>query len=216
MSTAADTGPDFDALARRVMAEAGCVAIILYGSRASGRHRPNSDIDLVGLVRGSGEHRRALTHAGLPVDLSLHGTDGIPPPETARYFAGGRLLAGDHAAAEAFLDHCRRSEAAGPPPVGEAERRRLRIWAEKTATRIPAPGDPAAALYRRGWLAQQLYELYFRLRGRWDPKIDEGFASMRRDDPDLAALFDATQGLPPGAALLEAQRALIDRVFSAP
>ena len=210
--------PDIDAVAGTVMDRFGCHAVILYGSRAAGRHQPDSDIDLVALRREPGYVRDTLHLQGLPVDISVYGEADAAalPAGTLRFFAEGRFLVGDAAAAEAFLTRARAAAAAGPAPMTHEERRTWRAWADKTNARIHAPGEAAATLYRRGWLAMQLYELHYQLRGRWDPKIDEGFAEMARTDPALLSLFEDAQRLEPGPALRAVLETLVGRVFAAP
>ena len=108
----------FDALCRALEAEPDVANALLFGSRARGAERPDSDVDVaVQLIHGAPCDTRAV--GGLaarleaatrrPIGLVL--LDEAPPPLAYRIFRDGRLLVErDHAVlvarkARAILDY---------------------------------------------------------------------------------------------------------------
>ena len=107
-----------DVLRRVLESEPDVVNALLFGSRARGTERPDSDVDVaVELTHGAARDVRSLgglaarleSAAGRPVGLVL--LDEAPPSLAYRVFRDGRLLVeGDHAAlvarkARAILDY---------------------------------------------------------------------------------------------------------------
>ena len=84
-----ELGPGLDPVAleagvKRLAARADVQALVVFGSRASGRARPNSDLDLLVIGREPSipperqlllwqELRSALGDVGVPVDLLVYG-----------------------------------------------------------------------------------------------------------------------------------------------
>ena len=96
----------FDALCRALEAEPDVANAVLFGSRARGSERPDSDVDVaVLLIPGAPRDARAVgglaarleTATGHSIGLVL--LDEAPPPLAYRIFRDGRLLIErDHAA----------------------------------------------------------------------------------------------------------------------
>ena len=108
----------FDALCRALEAEPDVANALLFGSRARGSERPDSDVDVaVELIPGAPRNVRALgglaarleSATGHSIGLVL--LDEAPPPLAYRIFRDGRLLVErDHAVlvarkARAILDY---------------------------------------------------------------------------------------------------------------
>ena len=95
-----DLGPGLDPAAitaglGRLSQHPDVKALVLFGSRAAGRARPGSDLDLMLVTRQTlpaererelWRHARALLRPGLPVDLDLLIVDG----SAAEEFRGSR------------------------------------------------------------------------------------------------------------------------------
>lgn len=89
LDASADLGPGLDPVAlaaglRRLAARADVQALVVFGSRAGGRPRPDSDLDLLVIGREASipperqlplwqALRSALGDVGVPVDLLLYG-----------------------------------------------------------------------------------------------------------------------------------------------
>ena len=108
----------FDALCRALAAEPDAANALLFGSRARGSERPDSDVDVaVELIRGAPRDVRALgglaarLEAATGCSIGLVLLDEASPPLAYRIFRNGRLLVErDHAAlvackARAILDY---------------------------------------------------------------------------------------------------------------
>jgi predicted nucleotidyltransferase len=108
----------FDALTRALEAEPDVANALLFGSRARGSQRPDSDVDVaVQLITGAPRDARAVgglaarleTATGHSIGLVL--LDEASPPLAYRIFRDGRVLVErDHAAlvarkARAILDY---------------------------------------------------------------------------------------------------------------
>jgi predicted nucleotidyltransferase len=92
---------------RRLAAAAPGARVILFGSRARGENRPDSDLDLL-VIEPEIEHRttefvrlrRALGDLGTPVDLLLYRAseaerwEGVPGTLVNEALTEGRVLAG--------------------------------------------------------------------------------------------------------------------------
>jgi uncharacterized protein len=96
----------FDALRRALEAEPDVANAVLFGSRARGSERPDSDVDVaVQLMPGAPRDARAVgglaarLEAATGHSIGLVLLDEAPPPLAYRIFRDGRLLVErDHAA----------------------------------------------------------------------------------------------------------------------
>ena len=108
----------FDALRRALAAEPDVVNAVLFGSRARGSERPDSDVDVaVELIPGAPRDARAVgglaarLEAATGRSIGLVLLDEAPPPLAYRIFRDGRLIVErDHARlvarkARAILDY---------------------------------------------------------------------------------------------------------------
>lgn len=74
-----------DALVRNIVAVSDATRVILFGSRAIGRERPDSDVDLFVVVTGSEDDRRekrraisrALIERLIPIDILVRTEDDV-------------------------------------------------------------------------------------------------------------------------------------------
>lgn len=74
-----------DAVVRNIVAVSGATRIILFGSRARGRERSDSDVDLLVVVTGRPEDRREKRHAIskalverlIPMDILVRTEDDV-------------------------------------------------------------------------------------------------------------------------------------------
>jgi predicted nucleotidyltransferase len=87
------------AIVRRIVAVSGATRVILFGSRARGEERIDSDVDLFVIVTGQPEDRRekrraiskALVERLVPIDILVRTEDEVRQAEAA----GGPLIQGE-------------------------------------------------------------------------------------------------------------------------
>lgn len=186
---------------RRVVEELaalhGCHTVILYGSRARGEARPDSDFDLL-LVRRGGPHEREVRDIeGLAIDAWVEdegSLDVTRDPGLLRV-RNGVLIRDEHGFGAELLRRVQEAFARGPAPLPRGERGALRAWGRKMLARIASrsvEGD-----YRRASLLAELLPIYFQIRGRWYLGPGEGLRRIAAEDPRAWDAFAAA--LTPGA-----------------
>lgn len=176
----------------------GCHTVILYGSRARGDQRPNSDYDLLGIRDGGERMRDARLWHGAYLDLFIYPEQLVDrPDETMLQWLGGVVLFQKGQVGDTLLARLEALFRAGPAPLPPDERQTRRVWAGKMLERA-REGD-AEANYRRAWLLTALLEDYFQLRDQWYLGPKRGLAWLREHDQSAYAAFEAA--LQPGASL---------------
>jgi hypothetical protein len=188
----------------------GCHTVILYGSRARGDARPNSDYDLLGVRDGGETIRDARLWNGVYLDLFIYPEALIfRVDETMLQWLGGVVLIQKGQLGNRLLARLEALFRTGPPPLPEDERQTRRVWAGKMLERA-REGD-IEAHYRRAWLLTALLEDYFQLRDLWYLGPKRSFLWLKEHDPAAYAAFDLA--LQPNASL-EELGVLIARVLA--
>ncbi|MDB5100362.1 MAG: hypothetical protein JWM80_4783 [Cyanobacteria bacterium RYN_339] len=196
-----------EAVMRELCDVHGCHTVVLYGSRARGDHREDSDFDVLG-IRADGESvRDARLWQGGFLDAFVYPEAALEvlDPEMDR-LAGGIVLCERDGQGTALLARAE-ALAAEPAKPLKADDRQLRTsWARKMASRIrPLGPEDLEANYRRAWLLHQLLEDYFALRTLPFKGSKLAFQWLAVNEPELYRAYQAA--LEPGAEL-----AAIDRL----
>jgi predicted nucleotidyltransferase len=219
MTTSPDPPPPLlaaDPLLARLVDELaerhGCHTILLYGSRALGTARADSDYDLLG-VRAEGEATRdARLVDGFFLDAFIYPEKDLAEvgPRLLQ-LRGGVVLREERGIGARLLETVKSALGAPPAALHEAEARVRRVWCQKMVERIRSGGrEDVEAHYRRAWLLTDVLELFFQLRGRHYLGPKESFRWLVENDPEAHRAFAAA--LVPGAPMDEIER-LVERVL---
>ncbi len=194
-------------LAQELAARHGCHTVILYGSRARGDAREESDWDLLG-VRAEGpsvRDARRTAHGWLDAFVYPE-SELLAEPVSPLFFRveGARVLVQQDGFGDRLIARVEARLQEGPAPLPPDELEARRLWADKMLERARV-GD-AEGNYRRHWLLTQLLEDHFAHRQRWYRGPKAALAELRRDEPELHARYSAA--LEPGASLESIEEAV--------
>jgi len=200
------------------------VGLVIGGSVGAGTASPSSDIDAFVLVDVPWRQRRRRTVAGVAVDLFLD-----PPEQVMRAivreraavlienYAAGWIAYDPMGRAQALCAQARPRFARGRRPLNPAERFTSRLRCDDliaSLARALDEHDPLAADYASALLASAAVEIYYLVRGRWDPPPKRRMGELERTDPAFAdALRSLLQSPSDGRTRLGAARSLIAQLF---
>ncbi len=167
----------------------GIDGMLLVGSTATGTRRPQSDIDIVVLVSDSADWPRSFRDGGREVHfdragrqievsfttlgrarLRLHAEAAEGKPWRAEALVHSRELGVRGAATDALLADARALLAAGPPMLGEGERKWLcfEAWNHRKDAEDRLD-DPATANLLATAAFDSMARLLFWMEKRWQP-----------------------------------------------
>ena len=162
--------------------------IILYGSRARGDHTHSSDIDVVCFVEGAKPAKDARDFEGLYLDAWVYGSDVMSASnDELLRVADGYCLYDAEGCGKAFLKELQQRIEQGPKQLSASEIQHTKQWVYKMLER--AKSSDVESLYRRYWLAIDLLQIYFDLRGQWYFGPKKGLAWLREHDAIGYQLF---------------------------
>jgi len=173
---------------------------ILTGSVLGPHRTAGSDLDIVVLHEEGPGYRESMSFRGWPVELFVHTPQGLASglereraarkPSAHRMLATGVPLLGD---SDAIRARCARVLAAGPPPLTDAERDRLRYLLTDLLDDLRHAADPGerAVLAAAVWTESARAALAF--AGRWVSHGKWLLRELRGHDPDLAARWLAAR-----------------------
>ncbi len=155
--------------------------IILYGSRARGDYTPSSDIDVVCFVEGATPIEDARDFEGFYLDAWVYSSNAMSATtDEFLRFADGYCLYDSAGCGEAFLKELQQRIEQGPKQLSSAEIQHTKQWVYKMLER--ARSSDVESLYRRYWLAVDLLQIYFDLRGQWYFGPKKSLAWLREHD----------------------------------
>lgn len=205
---AAPQDPQLQELIAELGQPLGCHTVILYGSRARGTHRPDSDYDLLLVREGDGEVRQIIsTWRGLQVDAFVYGESALDPEHDFGLLRirRGVVLRDDKGFGERLVQRVQEVFERGRPPVPPEVAASRRAWVDKMLRRISRRDRaPVLADYRRVSLLQELLGMYFELRGLWFLGEEEGLGWLFANDPRAYKAF--AEALTPGAPFAAIER----------
>jgi predicted nucleotidyltransferase len=199
------------AIVRTLRTRYRCHTAVLYGSRARGDARPESDYDVVGIRRAGKDTRWAEVLRGRYVDAFVYRERSVArPDESFLRMRDGVVLFEKGRAGSRLLERVRRMDARRVPRPDPALVALQTVWARKMLARARR-GD-AEARYRRLWLVVALVEDWFFFRRRRFRGPREGLATIASEDPATYALYVRVLHRPADDRAL---RALVRRIAAA-
>lgn len=212
-----------DTLIDHLCARHSLQTIFLYGSRAQGTHRPDSDFDLL-LVRDgassaspSREERDVHELEGHLVDAWVHTPESLDPENDSGLLRlqSSVLLFDRDGFGAGLLARVHEVAARGPRPMSDGDRGAFRVWLPKMITRLQGP-DPLVAGHYRAELLNALLPTWFQARREWYRGTRHAASWLRQHAPDVALTFEAALAPDAPVAALEAAVALILREIDHP
>jgi predicted nucleotidyltransferase len=155
--------------------------IILYGSRARGDHTISSDIDVVCFVEGATAIADARDFEGFYLDAWVYSSD-VMSAATDDFLrvADGYCLYDSEGHGDTFLRQLRQRIEQGPRQLSSSEIQHTKQWVYKMLER--SKNSDIESLYRRYWLAVDLLQIYFDLRGQWYFGAKKSLGWLREHD----------------------------------
>ena len=213
----AETQAFVDELARR----ADVLGVLLFGSWARGDHRPDSDVDLVVIVRDG--FRRGVEYRGSQAFEIIYTTEtaalsywAAHRDEAAAMWDVAKVLYDADGTMSRLATGARAVLAEGKPALDDARIASLRFDVEDQLRHVAhvAATDPATAQLL---LANKVFGLtatVFDIRGHWTPPPKQRLAALDALDPDLAIAVRRFYTEPALANRLELARSIAERVFA--
>jgi predicted nucleotidyltransferase len=186
-----------DWLLKDLVLEHEAHTVLLYGSRADGSAREDSDYDVAAFGPVTEPFRIARRFNGAYLDVWVYPESELqisPGVEHLR-LRGSKILLQRDSEADAFLSRLEQYFLQGPRPLRPGEGAARKVWAHKTLARA-VRGDPEGN-YRRLELIQVLLENYFHVRGRWYQGSNKSLLWLQQFDPPAFRSF--CKALEPGA-----------------
>ncbi len=198
---------------------ADLLAVILVGSGARRAFTPNSDIDLIVLVKGRDE-ADDLVRVGERVieilyrDYRTVEADLAHVPRLPPLLRKARILYDTDAMAAKLLDKANQRFRQGPPPLTLNEKIRLRAEHSRRLGKVQDLLQyPATAEYLLTLFFDDIVEAAFQLRGLWPTAPADTLRFLASRDAALVNLLDRFLTAPTPAERLAVGREILSAVF---
>jgi predicted nucleotidyltransferase len=197
------------------------LAVVLFGSRARGDARPDSDIDLLVILR-DGFRRSAEYVDGQAFEL-VWVTErgalefwGANPEDAVALWQVAKVLYDRDGTGARLRRYGEEVCAMKPPHIAPESISHLQFDAEDTVRAVAGIGesDPATAALVLHLKIAQLTETFFRLRGAWPPPPKQRLAALRQQNAALATLLERFYAAHDLAVQIDLARLVVARVFA--
>ncbi len=164
------------------------LAIILHGSRASGRNRPNSDWDIV-LVSKEKKVPESEIIDGIVTDITILDpdiSDEILLKEIRNIFKRARLIFDTHNIGQNLLVRAQRLASSGyKMEPGEYEEKKMFLFRSLQRLSDFAGVDQVAFAYHLGSFIQRSVNFYFQLNNQWSESVGVASARIKIENPEF-------------------------------
>ena len=171
-------------------------AVVLFGSYARGNSRPDSDIDLVVILKEG--YKRAVEYHDNQTYEIIYTTENEATKyweehkqESVRFWKIAKVLFGRNGAQERLEEFGAKLIKETPPPVDESTRMHLQFDFEDTINAIERikDTDPATAALLLYEKTAMLIDIFFDLRGEWRTAPKQQLKEILERDPKIGELF---------------------------
>jgi len=177
----------------------GCHTVILYGSRARGDNRENSDIDVFCINDLGDSTTDARLWRGLYLDAWIVPQQAISDPANYLHLRDGKILYEENGVGSRLLEWVRKRFEEGREPMSQGKYEHYLLWFQKMLKRSSS-GD-VEANYRRHWMLVDLLQVYFEAQGEWYLGCKLSFEWLQENQPEMYRFFE--QIYRPGATQAE-------------
>lgn len=174
------------------------VAIILFGSQSTGKARPDSDVDLLVIVRSGFEQvsvqfRGQLYEITLVSEASTRDWWHSNPDHCVMLWRSARVLHGSAEDEYRLRQFAATIEKSGKQAMSaaEADKRHRAALYQLVSLRALAEHDPSSANLVLGEKMAGYVRDYFAVRGLWSPAPKERLPVIRSRDPEAGDQLDA-------------------------
>jgi hypothetical protein len=162
--------------------------VILYGSRARGDNTPTGDIDVACFTESTELVKDARDFEGLYLDAWVYSCETMSATnDELLRLADGYCLYDSAGKGAAFLQELQQRISQGTKQLSTAEIEHTKQWVKKMFDR--AQNSDIESLYRRYWLAINLLQIYFDLRGQWYFGPKKSLSWLQENDSVAYRLF---------------------------
>lgn len=196
------------------------VGVLSFGSWARGDNRPESDVDLVVIVRDG--YRRCVEHRFDQALEIIYVTEAAAfdyweshRDDAAGLWAVARILHDADGTMGRLEARARAMLAEGKPPLDDERLAHARFDTEDLLRHVEhiAAADPATAQMLLANVVGGLTELFFDVRGLWTTPPKQRLARIDELRPELGALLRRFYAQPSMVAKLDFAGRIIDLVF---
>ena len=174
--------PVLRAIVRTLQTKFKCHTVVLYGSRARGLHTETSDYDVMGIRKSGPKTRIAKYQNGFYWDVFVYSEKDLVKFESnAWVWKNPILIFEKNDYGKNFLRRLSLFFQRPFRPLPQFEIKALKVWSQKEMERCKGTG--IQALFRRSEFQAAMIEHYFSIRKKrfYGPK--EGFAWLKKNDP---------------------------------
>jgi predicted nucleotidyltransferase len=205
----------------------GCHTVILYGSRAQGTERPDSDWDIIGLtdraqqifvhqpVDGVGDVNAYIYPREKGIFNPTAPSTLFSPLDPFIRLQHGKVLVEEDGLGTAIVERATKLARSGPQRITPERRAHIRhyFFSERLDTYFSTTSarviSQAERDYARHDLLQQALFHYYRLRGMWVPDEKQRIRYLEMHDPVMAELLADAERPEADAAELRALSAYV-------
>ena len=172
-------------------------AVILFGSHARGNSRPDSDIDLVVILKEG--YKRAVEYHDDQAYEIIYTTEPAAlkyweehKQESVRFWNIAKVLYGRNDSQERLVAYGAKLTSEKPPVVDESTRTHMQFDFEDTINAIERirQNDPATAALLLHEKTSTLIDVFFDLRNEWRPAPKQQLQEIMSRESEIGELFE--------------------------